>query len=500
MSSLRKKVTSGLFWSTVERVSQQGCVFLVQVILARLLEPAQFGLIAMVSVFVIISSAVIESGLGNALVQKQDANDTDRSTVFWFNLFAAVAMVVILWLFAPQVAEFYGQPELSDVLRVLGLSLVIGAVGNVHSSLLRRTLQFRKLFWVSTPSTLISGGIGIALALQGFGVWALVGQALSQSTIRTLSLWLQSGWRPQLVFDWSSMRKLLPFGARLAASSILDRGFQNLYVLVIGKVFTPVDVGYFQRAFAFQQLPARNLNEVIGGIAFPVLSALQHEPARLRRVLSKSLHLTALLSFSGMAVLAAIARPLITVLLGEKWLPCVPMLQLLCVAGALYPLHAGNLSLLKALGRADLFLRLEVIKKILTLANILVTWRFGIQVMICGMVVTSLIGFGINTYYTRKFIDFGMGRQLRHILPMIILAFVLAGSLFGLLQLLPVTEAAQLALSALWAAGMFLVALRLMPRAVQYEIGVALAQSGTGRNLSLLLLGKPVSTNSSVSA
>lgn len=463
-------------------------MFLVQIVLARILEPVQFGLVAMVSVFVVISAAVAESGLGTALVQRKEASDSDRSSVFWFNLLISMLMMGGLWLVAPLIARFYAQPSLTDILRVLSLVLVISAAGSVHASLLNRELQFRKLFWVTTPSTVISGVIGIALALQGFGVWALVGQTLSQAICRTSVLWLQTGWRPSAVCKWASLRSLLPYGSRLAVSGILDRGFQNLYVLIIGRVFSPIEVGFFQRAFALQQFPVTNLNSVVGSVAFPLLSRLQHEPSRMQKAVATSLQMTSLLSFTCMGMLAALARPLVTVLLGDKWLPCVPMLQLLCIAGALYPIHATNLCLLQALGRSDLFLRLEIIKKGLTLASLLLTWRFGILVMIYGMVANSIISLIVNTYYTRKFIDYGVGAQLRDILPILGLSGAHYAGLLILVHVLPLSPAGQLAAGAVWTCILFFGAFRLMPQGITGEVAAVLHRAKLGRWLAALML------------
>ena len=414
--SLRDRAASGIFWSAFERFGQQGCAFLVQLVLARLLLPEQFGLIAMVTVFVTISNVLIDAGFSRALVQRKDVTDSDISTVFFFNLLVSIVLAVTLLYVAPTVAAFYEQAQLTEILRFLSCGLILAAFGATHRSLLSRQLQFKKLFWVSFPSTIVSGAIGIALALQDYGVWALVGQALSMQFVSSLFLWFQSGWRPSLVFDLKCLKEMFPYGSRLALSSLLDQGFANIYVLVIGKSFAPVDVGFFQRARSFQQLPVQNMQAILGRVTFPLFSKLQDDPPRMKRGMRKAIQIVSLFVFSGMGLLAAIAEPMVVTLIGDKWLPCVPYLQALCVVGAMYPIHAMNLNLLASVGRSDLFLRLEVIKKVLVVLNISLTFQIGVQAMIYGMIVTSLVGMYINTHYTKRLIDYSLFEQLKNVL------------------------------------------------------------------------------------
>jgi len=419
--SLRDRVTTGVTWSAVERLGQVGCAFVVQVVLARLLLPEQFGLIAMVAVFVAISNAVVDSGFANALIQKKVLNDADISTAWLFNLGMGLFSAGLLWLAAPVIAGFYAQAELIAIVRWLSLSLVLGAIGGVQNALLTRKMAFRSIALSSMPSTLISGILGIVMANAGCGVWALVGQLLSQQALRSLFLWLASDWRPRLHFSATSFTEMFHYGSRLAISGVLDQGFRNLYVLVIGKFFLPVDVGYFQRAQSLQQLPATNVQAIMGRVLFPLFSGMQDDPVRLRRAMRLSLQGTSFLIFPSMALLAALATPLVTVLLGEKWLPVVPLLQPLCLVGALYPWHAANLNLLKALGRSDAFLRLEVIKKVLIVVNIAITFRFGVLTMIYGMMISSVIGLAINVWYSKRLLNYGLGLQCRDVFRTILL-------------------------------------------------------------------------------
>jgi len=471
MTSLREKAVAGIAWSAVERISQTVVVFVVQLFLARILGPEQFGLLAMVSVFVVISNTIVDSGLGSALVQRKDITDADHSTVFIFNLAAAILMAAVLWMAGPAIASFYRQPVLADVVAVLGLGLILHAIGAVHKAQLQRQLAFKKLFWVTTPATVLSGMIGIGLALKGFGVWALVAQTLCLRAMGALSLWFQTGWRPRAVFEASRFGVLFSFGSKLALSSILQQSFSNIYLLVIGRVFSPIEVGFFQRAKAMRELPIATLQSVVGSVMFPVLSAVQQDSDRMKHILRRSLQLSSLIAFSAMAFVAGLAGPLVLFLVGEKWLPCVPMLQLLCISGALYPLHAGNLSLLEATGRSDLFLKVEIIKKVTTLANIFITYRYGIYAMMWGMVATSVLALMINTYYTDKIIRYDLGQQAKDIAPALglgALIFVVTSSVSLFTSGAPAVVGVMIGL--LLAGGAGIGAVRLMPEEIKTEI------------------------------
>lgn len=417
LGSLRSRASSGFIWSAVERFGQQGVLFLVQLVLARILAPEEFGLIAMVAVFVAISSAFVDCGFGRALIQKKEVSAEDLSTIFYFNCIAGALTASALWLLAPFLAAFYEDPRLQSILQFLSVGVFFGAISMVQASLLNRELKFKSLFYSSFPAITLSGIAGIIVALKGGGVWALVVQTLSEKLLRSVFLWFQVSWRPEWRFSWKSLKEMFPYGSRLALSSLLDQGFQNIYVLVIGKFFSPIDVGYFQRAKSFQQLPVGNFQSILSRVAFPLFATIQDDPARMRRGLHKALLLGTLFSFTAMAGMAALAEPMIVVLIGEKWLPAVPYLQWLCVVGALFPIHAINVNLLMAIGRADCFLRLEIYKKALILLNVCITFRFGIQMMIYGMIVTSAIALAINAYYTQRFINYGLISQLRDTLP-----------------------------------------------------------------------------------
>ena len=472
MATLRSKAISGLVWSAVERVGQQAVVFVIQVILARLLAPEQFGLIAMVVVFMTLSAVMVDFGFSSALIQRKGIADTELSTVFYFNIVISCLMTGVLWLIAPFVAKFYQLEELTPILRLLSFRLILGAFGAVQRSILTRKMLFKRLFKVSLPSTLIGGAVAIVMALQGYGAWALVVQALIQSLIMSLALWFHSDWHPKLIFDLQCLKKMFPYSSRLAFSSFIHQGFLNIYILVIGKAFSVADLGYFHRARSLQRLPIENVQSILGRVTFPLFSSIQDDLPRMKRGMSKALQLSSICIFPGMALLAAIATPLIVVLIGVKWLPSVPYLKWLCLFGAMFPLHSMNVNLLSAIGRSDLMLRLELIKKSLILINVFITYRYGILAMIYGMIVTSILGLIINTYYTKKFIDYSFMQQLKDISPMILLGvgvFTLVSftQLFGL-----ESNLFSLLIGVVVAGAVFLLALPFMPEGIRLEISM----------------------------
>lgn len=479
--SLHNKATTAFAWSAFERFGQLGCAFIVQIVLARLLAPELFGLIAMVAVFITISNALIDAGFSKALIQRKQLTDLDVTSVFYFNLSAAILMASFLYAIAPAIAQFYASEELISIVRLLSVSLIFSGLGAVHQAKLSREMQFKKLFYASFPATLCSGILGVLMALLGYGVWALVAQTLLLKSMVTVLLWKYSGWGPSLAFDFRSIREMFPYASRLAASGVLDAVFSNAYVLVIGKVFNPIEVGLFQRARSFQQLPAENIQMIVSRVTFPLFASVQDDPVRMRRGMRKTIFLVSLLLLPGMALLAAIAEPMILLLIGEKWLASVPYLQLLCIIGALYPLHAMNVNLLAAIGRSDLFLRLEVIKKSLMVVNIFITYRFGVQVMICGMIVTSCMSLMINTFFTKRFLDYGLCEQIKDLRPIIILTLSVFAGAYCLSLELELPPFLLLCTQCLLAGIQCLVALKFFNSFMKDEISKLLERLPMGR-------------------
>jgi O-antigen/teichoic acid export membrane protein len=436
-SNLRTRAVHGVLWSFLERIGQQGIQFVISVVLARLLLPEQFGLIAMLSVFIEVSRAFMDSGLSAALVQRKDASQLDNCSMFYFNVLVGIACAGLLSLVAPWVAAFYDEPVLTALLRALSLTLVINSLAGVQTALLNKQINFRTLLKVGMTATALSGFIGVGMALLGFGVWSLVAQYLASSVFRTAFLWLNNTWRPQLVFSGAALRRMLGFGAPLLASGLLNRVFANVYLVVIGKLFSAAHLGLYATAFKIQHLFVVNVAAVVTRVTFPVFAEIQDDPPRLKRCVREAASMLAFVHFPLMIGLALTARPLVYLLLTEKWEGSIRWLQLLAVAGLLYPLHSLHLNLLKAKGHSALFFRLEVIKRVLIVIMIAITYRWGVSGMIYGQIAMSGVCYLVNSFYTPRLISYGLSEQLRDLTPYAGIAVLMGVVLYGLPRFLP---------------------------------------------------------------
>lgn len=414
---LKRKTLHGLFWSFIDRVGQQGIQFVISIMLARLLLPAEFGLVGMLTIFLMIGQTFINSGFGAALIQKKDATHAEECSIFYFNILVGFLAAGVLCVAAPWIAAFYGQQLLVPLTRVLSLHMVISGFAVVHAALLTRHVDFKTQTKVSITATALSGTIGVIMALNGFGIWSLVAQSLSSTLARTILLWFFNPWRPSLVFSLQALREMFGFGSRLLASGLLNTFFENIYHVVIGKLFPPAALGFYARAKGVQQLPVATFSNIINRVTFPVFSTVQDDPVRMKRGMQKAVIIIAFVTFPMMIGLALVARPLVLVLLTEKWEPCIPYLQLLCAGGFLFPLHVINLDILMAKGRSDLFFRLEVLKKILVVIAIACTYRFGISAMIYGQIMVSVFAYYLNSYYTGKLINYPLKEQVLDFAP-----------------------------------------------------------------------------------
>ncbi len=420
----------GFFWSFSERIGQQSIQFVIQIILARLLLPEQYGLIAMITIFMVVAQSFIDSGFGSALIQKQGASYLDECSIFYFNIALGFVAAALLFLAAPWIASFYNTPVLVPLTQALSLNLIINAFGIIQTTLLTKKINFKSQMKVNLAATIVSGCIGVIMAYSGFGVWSLVGLSLSSNLIRTVLLWVFMSWRPSLLFSFNSLRAMFSFGSKLLFSGLLESVYQNLIPMVIGKLFSAADLGYYSRAYSLQQYPSVNIAYPVGRVTFPVFSSVQEDKPRLKRGLRKALASLVMINFPLMIGLAVVAKPLVHLLLTDKWLPCVPYLQLLCVVGLLYPLHVINLNVLKAQGRSDLFFRLEVIKKILGVVLLACTFHWGISMMIVGQIVGSIIAYFLNSYYTWKLLDYSVIEQCRDFFHSLILSIVMAAGVY----------------------------------------------------------------------
>lgn len=434
-----------MIWSAAGNFSLQLIGFVVGVQLARILSPDDYGLVGMLTIFTAIAGCMIDSGMGNALVRKPDRTEVDCSTVYYFSIATALLMYAVLFVAAPYIADFYNQPALCDLTRVLCLTLVIGPLAGVHGTKLYIDLQFKKGSAISVASAIVGGMVGVTCAYLGCGVWALVYMQLASSSFRVLLTWLVVRWVPLPVFSRQSFRELFGFGSKLLASAILDQTYNNIRPLLIGKVYSGADLGYYTRANQYASLPATTATGLLGGVTYPLLCKLQHDDDILREKYRLLIRLSAFVVFPLVIGLAAVAEPCIVVLITEKWLPCVLLLQILCFSLMWYPVHALNLNLLQVKGRSDLFLKLEVIKKIMGVTMLVITVPISVTSMCYGAVVTSLLCLGVNTYYTGKLIQVGFFQQMGDLLPVFLLSLAMGAGVWCLVTFLPLSPILQLA-------------------------------------------------------
>lgn len=433
---LRSKTIRALSWSFFGNIWCYGVRFVIGIVLARLLFPEQYGLIGMLTIFIAVAQSFIDSGFSSALIQKREVTPADLCSVFYFNIVIGVVAAGLLCLLAPWVATFYKQPILKPLMRVLSLTIVIGSFGNIHYILLTKQINFKIQIRVGIFASVLSGITGVAFAAAGFGVWSLAFQQISSAFFQTVFLWLWNAWRPASIFSLKSLRDMFGFGSRLLASALLIQIFGNIYSLVIGKFFSATDVGFYTRAKNLEELPSRFFSWNVGLVTFPVFSIAQDDLAQLKRGLKKVLTFAVLVNFPLVIGLAIIARPLVLVLLTEKWAECIPYLQLFCGVELLFPVLLINQNLLQALGRSNLFLRLEIINKCLLVMNIAITWQWGISAMICGMIPLSIISCYLTCYYSGGLIGYPIWEQLLDLLPYLFMAMLMGLSVFaaGLVQ------------------------------------------------------------------
>ncbi|MBW6516737.1 MAG: lipopolysaccharide biosynthesis protein [Candidatus Cloacimonetes bacterium] len=420
--SLKDKTVSGLTWSFIDNFAKHGVQFIFGIILARLLTPREFGLIGMTTFFVAFLQPFVISGLPHALIRKSKCTQEDYSTVFYYNFVVSIVVYAILFLSAGVISNFFDEPKLKLIIRVSSLGIIISSVSIVQGVILSKRIDFKLLTKISIISALGAGIIGVVMAYRGFGVWSLVAKHLMIALITTLLLWIWNKWRPSLVFSWQSFKEMFSFGSKLLASSLLDTIHRHIYLLVIGKYFSAEELGYYTRATQFKKLPSENITRVVQRVSYPVLASIQEDIPRLKASYQKLIRSTMFITFVSMIGMAAVAKPMVLTLIGEQWLPSVIYLQLLCFVGMSYPLQAINLNMLQVQGRSDLFLKLEIIKKLLVIPTIFVGIFLGIKIMIGLMFFNTLIAFFINSKWSGKFIGYSSLDQLKDIFPSFLVA------------------------------------------------------------------------------
>lgn len=415
--SLKQKTVRGTLWSAVERLATQAVQFVVMIVMARMLTPDDYGLVGMLAVFIAVAQSLVDSGFTQALIRKRNRTDTDCCTVFYFNIAAGVVLYLVLFASAPLIARFYNEPALVPLTRVICLSVIVNSLALVQRALLSVRIDFKPLAKASLIAACLSGVLGIWLAWSGAGVWAIVWQTLANLALNAALLWWFTAWRPRLLYSWASFRELFGFGSKLAGAGVIDTVYRNMYQLVIGKVFSAADLGYYTRAQQFADLPSSNITGIVQRVTYPVLCSVSDDETRMADGYRRLLRFSAFVVFPLMMLLAAVARPLVDVLLSPRWAFAATLLSILCFQMMWYPIHAINLNLLNVVGRSDLFLKLEIWKKLVGVSLLAATLPFGLVPLCWGSVGASLIALVINTHYTGRFIHVGFMQQIRDFMP-----------------------------------------------------------------------------------
>ncbi|WP_142825935.1 lipopolysaccharide biosynthesis protein [Planococcus soli] len=463
-NSLKKKTISGLLWSFGDMIGNQGIQFIIQIILARLLVPEDFGIIGMILVFVALSNSLVDSGFTQALIRDQKADQTDYSTVFYFNLAVSIVIYGLLFLSAPLISNFFEQDQLTAIVRVLALGVVINAFSIIPRAMFTKEVDFKVQAKVNMAASVLSGIVAVAMALLGFGVWSLVVRMLALSGIQAVLLVFYRRWLPSLVFSTVSFKRLFGFGWKLLVSGLIDTAYNNIYYLIIGKQYSATSLGYYTNASKFSDVATQTLTATIQRVTYPVLSGIQDQEERLKQSFKKVIKLSGFLIFPVMVGVAAVADPLIYLIFGEKWMTMVPYFQLLCIAGMLYPIHALNLNILQVKGRSDLFLYLEIIKTIVpTVLILIVIWMdWGITILVVTIVLDSYISLFINIYFSGREISYGVKEQIVDLLPIYAISMGMGLVVYGIEKLLPFPELLTLILQIAIGAAIYIAICRLL--------------------------------------
>lgn len=428
--TLKTRTVKGVGWSAVDNISQQAVTFVVSIVLARLLSPDDYGLLGIITIFTAICNTFINAGFTTALIRKKDATDDDYNTVFIVNMITSVVLFVIIFLISPYIAVFFNRTELTDLTRVSSLAIIIGAMALVQQTILTKKIDFKTQTKITLVSSIGSGIIGIVMAVLGFGVWALIAQLLSSQALRTIFLWIANKWIPQLRYSSKSFHELFGFGWKIMVGWLLDTIWKELYQVVVGKFYSPATLGQYTRSKQFSNMFSGNLTNVIQRVTYPVLSNIQDDKDRMvlayRRIIKTTMFVTAISMF----FLGAVSEPLLYCLIGPKWHEAAVYLPLICLTGCLYPLHAINLNMLQLQGRSDLFLGLEIIKKIIAVGPLCVGIFVGIMPMLYTNIVAGIIAYFLNSHYSGKFLNYSSWMQIKDISPSFGIGLLVSFSVF----------------------------------------------------------------------
>lgn len=433
--SLKAKAFNGMIWNAVETFGLQAGQFVIGIVLARLLTPSDYGMVGMLAIFIALSKAFTDSGMGSALIQKRDRTENDYSTVFVFNFFVSVLFYLLLFFSAPLIASFYDMPQLVILTRVLSINIVINSLSLVQNARFTINLDFKSKAKVSGAAVLISGIVAIIIAFIGFGVWALVFQVIIRAIVSVIMLWYISSWMPSIRFSKASFKRLFSFGSKILGASLLATTFNNLYKIVIGKAFSAKELGYYSQAMNIAELTSGSITGILQKVTYPILSSLQDDKDRMVSVYKKLIGMTTFFVFPAMVLLSLLSESFILLFLGEKWESTIVLLQWLCFARIIRPVSALNMNILNAMGRSDLFLKVDISKMPLSIIALVVTVPIGVKAMVIGHVVTSFIAFFINAYFPGKFFNYGAFSQIRDMAKVILSVCLMAISVYVVLQL-----------------------------------------------------------------
>ena len=444
-SALKNKTVKGTFWSSIERFSTQAIQFIVMIFMARVLTPAEYGIVGMITIFIAVSQSLVDSGFSQALIRKQDRTQKDNSTVLYFNIIVGIILYFTLFFCAPAIARFYNEPILIPVTRLVALSLVFNSLGVVQRAIFTINLDFKTQAKASFSAALASGAVGLGMAYSGWGVWSIVWAQITSTFVNVVLIWVFSRWRPTAEYSWSSFRNLFGFGSKLLVAGLIDTLYKNIYLIVIGKIFRASELGFYTRSKNFSDFASTNITGILQRVSYPVLCTIQDDDSRLRESYRKFLRISAFVIFPLMVGMAGVAKPLILSVLTEEWYYASVLLVPLCFAGMWFPIHAINLNLLQVKGRSDIFLKIEIWKKIIGVGILCVTVTLGLYWMCWGSVLTSLISLIINTHYTGKFINLGFKRQIKDLLPILLLSLLMGASVWSVVTFIPMPNGASLA-------------------------------------------------------
>lgn len=432
MSFSKQSILTNLIWKFAESWGAQIVGFVVSIILARILEPTDYGIIALIMVVISILQVFADSGLGNSLIQKKDPDDLDYSTVFFTNVIISVILYISIWILAPCIADFYNLPQIIPFIRVLGLILPINAFRNIQNSYIAKHMIFKRFFFATLIGSLSSAVIGIYLAYNGAGVWALIVQQLIGSGVNTIVLWITVPWHPSAKFSTYRLKILFSFGWKLLCASFFDTLYKQIWQLIIGKQYSASDLAYFNKGQSFPQIIVTNINTAINSILLPVMSSEQDNISRVRQMTRRAIKTSIFIMAPLMMLLCFTSENVVCLLLTEKWLPSVPFLCIFCINFMFWPIHTANLNAINALGRSDIFLCLEIVKKIVGITIVIFTMQYGVMAMAYGLLLDGVLSQIINSWPNRKLLGYGYLHQLRDLLPSIALAVIAGAAAYGI--------------------------------------------------------------------